>query len=172
MAPSTRAWHDQFAGLFKAHHGRLFRYLDRLSGDPDLAADLAQDAFVSLYRRGSAPDQPGGWLVSVAMNRLRNTMSAESRRRRLLTPARSEASRADPPPSPDEGVLGEDARERVRRAVARLEPRERKILLLRAEGYGYLEIAAALGMNPASVGTTLARARRSFQESYGEPSAP
>jgi len=34
--------------LYEAHFPRLFRYLDRLSGDPALSADLAQEAFVRL----------------------------------------------------------------------------------------------------------------------------
>jgi RNA polymerase sigma-70 factor (ECF subfamily) len=172
LPPSTSAWQDRFTGLFEAHYDRLFRYLDRLSDDPELAADLAQEAFLALYRRGDPPDQPGAWLISVAMNRLRNVRSTERRRRRLLTLARSEASLADPPPSPEAGVLGEGERARVRRALDALPARERQLLLLHAEGYSYREIASALAMNFASIGTTLVRARRAFQERYGDRTDP
>jgi DNA-directed RNA polymerase specialized sigma24 family protein len=41
-------------------------------------------------------------------------------------------------------------------------------LLLRAEGYSYRDIATALDLNEASVGTLLARAVRAFRESYGD----
>ena len=40
------------------------------------------------------------------------------------------------------------------------------MLLLRAEGYGYRDIAAALGLHEASVGTLLARAKGAFREAY------
>jgi DNA-directed RNA polymerase specialized sigma24 family protein len=45
--------------------------------------------------------------------------------------------------------------------------RERELLLLRAEGYSYRDIASALELNETSVGTLLARARRRFEEAYG-----
>jgi RNA polymerase sigma-70 factor (ECF subfamily) len=46
--------------------------------------------------------------------------------------------------------------------------RERSLLLLRAEGYSYRDMAAALDLNEASVGTLLARAKKMFREFYEE----
>jgi RNA polymerase sigma-70 factor (ECF subfamily) len=54
----------------------------------------------------------------------------------------------------------------VRAALARLSDKDREALLLKAEGFGYGEIAAALGLAPGAVGTTLARARRRLVEGY------
>ena len=157
---------EQFVRLFDAHFLRLYRYLDRLSGDPDLAADLAQEAFVKLYRRGALPDAPTAWLITVATNAFRNARSTGARRHRLLTAARAEAVMADPPPVPGESGAGTAPSERVRAALACLPEREREMLLLRAEGYSYREIAAALELNEASVGSLLARAKRTFRETY------
>jgi RNA polymerase sigma-70 factor (ECF subfamily) len=142
--------------------------MNRLSGEQDLAADLVQEAFVRLYRRGRLPDTPEAWLVTVAMNLLRNEKSTRSRRHRLLTPTRGTYSLADPPPSPEQTAAGHDSRERVRLALERLPERERSMLVLRADGLRYREIAAALDLNVSSVGVLLARARRSFLELYGE----
>lgn len=169
--PDTRTpFHDQFIALFDAHFHRLYRYLNRLSGEPELAADIAQEAFVRLYRRGSLPDSAEAWLVSVAMNLFRNAKSSRGRRLRLLTPARSEGVLSDPPPSPDEAAAAEDSRRRVRSALDKLPDRDRGMLLLRAEGYSYRDIAVALKLNEASVGVLLARARRAFREVYGDQS--
>ena len=66
LAEPTPSFEESFVRLFRAHHARLYRYLQRLSGEPELAADLVQDAFVRLYRRGSLPDAPEAWLISVA----------------------------------------------------------------------------------------------------------
>jgi len=163
-----QSFHDSFVGLFEAHFRRLYRYLDRVSGEPELAADIAQETFIRLYRRGSMPDAPAAWLISVAMNLFRNARSSTSRRRRLLTLARGENMHADPPPSPEEATIADDARRRVRRAIDRLQERERRLLLLHAEGYGYRDIAAALELNERSVGTLLARARQAFRQCYEE----
>jgi RNA polymerase sigma-70 factor (ECF subfamily) len=163
MTSSADRW---FVELFGAQFQRLFRYLDRLSGDPDLAADLVQEAFVRLYRRGSAPDTPEAWLVTVATNLFRNARSQRARRMRLLTDARGAAVLADPPASPAEAVEAGESERGVRQALDRLPERERRLLLLRAEGYGYREIALALNLNAASVGTLLARAKQAFREAY------
>ena len=65
-----------FSELFRNHVERLTRILDRLSGEPDLAADVVQESFVRLYNRGSLPDAPEAWLISVALNLLRNALNA------------------------------------------------------------------------------------------------
>lgn len=169
----TPPFHDSVVELFEAHFHRLFRYLDRLSGEPELAADLAQEAFVRLHRRGSLPDQPEAWLITVAMNLFRNARTTGARRRKLLTLARAEAVLADPPPTPGQAAEAQESRERVRAAIDRLPERERRMLLLHAEGYSYRDIASALDLNEASVGTLLARAKRAFRDAYeGEGDAP
>ncbi len=164
-------FHDCFVELFETHFNRLFRYLDRLSGEPELAADLAQEAFVRLYRRGSLPDRPVAWLVTVAMNLFRNTRSTQARRRRLLTVARAEGAMADSPPVPGEASEASESGVRVRAAIDALPERDRRMLLLRAEGYAYRDIASTLGLNEASIGTLLARAKRAFRDAY-ESHAP
>ena len=166
LPETTASFDDRCAGLFDAYFHRIFRYLDRLSGEPDLAADIAQEAFVRLYDRGSLPDRPQAWLIAVAMNLFRNARSTQSRRRRLLTRARALVVHSDPPPSPDEAATGAESRRRVRSAIDRMPERERNLLLLQAEGYSYHDIAEALALNEASIGTLLARARVLFREAY------
>lgn len=158
---------ETFEHLFKTEYARLFRYLDRLSGEPDLAADLVQEAFIRLYRRGTMPDRPQLWLVTVALNLFRNARSTRSRRLRLL----SRWTEAAEPAEPDTGASSENSTT-VRAALDRLPPRERELLLLRAEGYSYREMAEALELKEASVGTLLARAKRAFRLVYEGGDAP
>ena len=160
------SFHDQFVELFDQHFHRLYRYLARLSGDPELAADLVQDTFVKLYQRRSPPHTPEAWLITVATNLFRNARTKDSRRLRLLTTVRAEDSLADPPVSPASGVDSAEVQHRVGTVLGRMTERERRLLLLRAEGYGYREIAVALDLNEASVGTLLARAKRAFRDLY------
>lgn len=154
------------AALFEAHFPRLFRVMNRLSGDSELASDVVQDAFVRLFQRGALPDEPEAWLISVAMNLFRNERGKATRRLRLLTPERGEYSLGDAPSSPEESATAGEELRNVRAALGRLPERDRRMLLLHGEGYRYREIALALEMNEASVGTLLARARRSFREAY------
>ena len=114
------------------------------------------------------PESPEAWLITVAMNLLRNEKSTRSRRLRLLTPARGERALADPPPAPEEAAAALEARRSVRAALERLPERERRMLLLHAEGYRYREIAAVLELHEASIGVMLARARRAFRAVYPE----
>lgn len=162
------SFHDRFVEVFESQFPRVFRYIDRQSGDAELAADVAQDAFVRLYQRGSLPDAPEAWLITVAQNLFRNARTRATRRRRLLTVERGGDVLADPPPSPQEAVCaGEDAA-RVRAALDRLPERDRQLLILRAEGFSYRQMARVLGLHEASLGTLLARARRSFRAAYEE----
>ena len=168
MFELTASFHDHFVELFDAHFPRLYRYLDRLTGDPELAADLGQEAFVRLYRRGSLPDAPEAWLITVAMNLLRSERSTRRRRERLMTRSRGEAVHSDPAPAPDTRVLATDERARVRQVLDRIPEREQRLLLLRAEGYSYRDLARALELNEASIGVLLARARQAFRKLYEE----
>jgi RNA polymerase sigma-70 factor (ECF subfamily) len=157
-----QAFRDAFIRTFQDHYPRLLRYLDRLSGDPELAADLAQDTFMRLYRRNALPDKPEAWLITVALNLYRNARSTVSRRSRLLSVARALRVHSDAPAPPAQPA--DASRQRVRRALDALSQRDRNLLLLRAEGYSYHDIASALGLNEASIGTWLARARQAFSE--------
>lgn len=152
--------------LFAREFPRLFRFLDRLCGDPDQASDMAQEAFSRLLRRGSMPESPRAWLFTVALNLLRNARVTGARRRRLLSAARSRHVLSDPGPPPDRAVGAERTRSQVRTALDRIPARDRELLLLRAEGMGYREIAGTLALNEASVGTLLARAKRAFLDAY------
>ena len=167
-----------FARLYERHWDGVTRLLTRLLGDPDEAGDVAQEVFVQLYRKPPAPvsDALGeptagtplrAWLYRVALNRGYNALRSGKRRR-----AREDAVAADPagPAAGDAGVLEEanraEERDVVRRTVLKLPERQRELLMLRAEGLSYAEVAGALGVAAGSVGTLLARAERAFKEIY------
>ena len=104
----------------------------------------------------------------MALNQFRNAATQRNRRSALLTPFRGRGAHSDAPPSPDESAEAEDERRRVRRAIDLMPDRDRELLLLRAEGYSYRELAVALRLHEASVGTLLARARDAFRSRYEE----
>jgi RNA polymerase sigma-70 factor (ECF subfamily) len=165
-APAREMFRDAFPRLYREHHARLHAHIHRLCGEPDLAADIVQEAFVRLHRRGRAPDSTGAWLVTVANNLLRNALTQRARRLQLVR-VQAQVETNDALAADNAAVLDEE-RNRVRTALLRLAPRDQQLLSLLAGGYRYREMAAALGLNEASVGTLLSRAKRAFREAYGD----
>lgn len=159
----TDSFEADFRRTFDARFPSLFRYLDRLCADPDLAADLAQEAFVRLYNRNAMPVNVWTWLVAVSSNLLRDDRRRRSRQRRLLLRRSAADLMGDPSPSPDSGALRAEARREVRAVLDTLRERDVQLLLLREEGLSYRELGVALGISEISVGTFLARARLAFQ---------
>jgi RNA polymerase sigma-70 factor (ECF subfamily) len=145
--------------LYREHGERLFRYLVRLSGDPELAADVLQDTFLRLVERPPRRhDHLKAWLFRVATNRLRDLRRKSARRSGLMHEDVVLGALADPPPSPDREVERAESQSIVRRALGVLSARDQAILLMREEGFAHREIAEAVGTTTGSVGTLIARA--------------
>ncbi|MGA2018891.1 MAG: sigma factor-like helix-turn-helix DNA-binding protein, partial [Opitutaceae bacterium] len=96
--------------------------------------------------------------VRMGLNELR------SGRRRL----QYESLAGEPPrlPTPEEAHAAAEEREQVRQILSVLQDRQAELLILRSSGLTYDELAAALGLNPASVGTLVARAQQAFRKEY------
>jgi RNA polymerase sigma-70 factor (ECF subfamily) len=152
-----------YEAVFQRLYPSLFRYLQRLTGDEDVAEDLAQETFVRLLRQTIPEDEVRPWIFTVAMNLVRDRARKTDRRQRLLSTAPELVSR---PPLPDEEVERTERIGRVRRVLDRLPERDRQLLLMREEGFKYEEIARVVGVAPASVGTLIARALRRFVALY------
>ena len=152
-----------FRQEFERRYASLHRYLSRLSDDPALAADIAQETFVRLYQRGSMPDDTGAWLATVANNLFRNEVQGRKRRARIMDGERATLVLADPPLLPDLEAEANERKTYVRAALNGIPIRDRQLLLLRYEGFSYRELAIALDISESSVGTLLARAREAFR---------
>ncbi len=144
--------------LFHEHYDALYRYLVRLTGDPDLAADAAQEAFVRLVERPPQDRHLRAWLFAVATNVVRDTARARARWLKLLSASPDRAPLGDVPALPDTEAERGERRKLVRAALDRLSWKERTVLLMREEGFAHHEIAVAVGTTTGSVGTMLARA--------------
>jgi RNA polymerase sigma-70 factor (ECF subfamily) len=72
------------------------------------------------------------------------------------------------PQTPEEISAERERQEQVRAVLRSLPVRQAEMLLLRGEGLSYGELASALELNPASVGTLLGRAQEAFRKEYGK----
>lgn len=154
-----------FDTVFGDLYPGLFRYCHRLTGDADVADDIAQEAFVRFYERAVQGTEEGmrGWLFRTAIHLVRDRHRSRENRKRLLEanpvlPSGEEA--------PDLRVERGEEVARVRTALESLKDRDREMLLLRYEGFSYREIAGTMDVAATSVGTLLARAERRFTEVY------
>jgi RNA polymerase sigma-70 factor (ECF subfamily) len=71
------------AGAARASYGRLVALLAASTRDIALAEDALADAFeraLCNWRRTGVPDNPEGWLITVARNRIRDLLGAAARR--------------------------------------------------------------------------------------------
>jgi len=157
-----------FELTFGEQYPGLFRYCHSLTGDPDLADDLAQEALVRLYDRrvGGTDEGLRAWLFRTATHLVRDEHRAGESHRRLLEAHPVRPGGSEPP---DEAVQRRERVAPVREALGHLTEREREILLMRHGGFSYREIADAVGVAPSSVGTLLARAERNFVNVYIAP---
>ena len=76
---------EAFENVVSAHHGEIFRYLQRVIGRAGDADDLSQETFLRAYRAyGSLPGEANlrAWLFAIATNLAKNHFRSEARRRR------------------------------------------------------------------------------------------
>jgi RNA polymerase sigma-70 factor (ECF subfamily) len=151
--------------LFREFHQPLVRYLTRRLGDRDWAEEVAQETFLRAARQKEITNERS-WLFAVATNLVRDEARKDARRKRHLELlAHEERERQDTVPQIVAMESAETAAQ-ARRALEALTERDREALLMREEGLDYNEIAAALELSVASVGTTLARARKRLVEAF------
>jgi RNA polymerase sigma-70 factor (ECF subfamily) len=155
-------------GLFARHHGEIYAYLIRMLRDPELAADLAQDAFIRAYRAHASLEDPTkarAWLYQIA-----NRVALDEIRRRKIVrfiPWTGESRGA----APSAERLAMDTRfsGELERALARIPERQRSALLL-AEVHDLtgVELAASLGTSHVAARALLTRARESLRRVFAE----
>ena len=156
MAERQRGRGD-IEGLFREHHTSLLRLARVLTGDDQLAEDLAQDAFVRLDGCAAWP-QAGAELAY--LRRTVVNLSHDHFRRRLVV------RRHERPTSDDAGdltgpaALDRSQQIRVATAVRALPRRQRDCVVLRYySGCSDAEVAAMLHIGIGSVKSSIARAR-------------
>jgi len=166
-----------FQELYAKYSRQIVRFAQQFCGSQARAEELAQDVFLQVYRARAtyqARARFSTWLFRVATN----TCLSERRRPEHRLPARSldaaEGGTEDqaPPEYADgdaaEGestALAREKRERLRQLLAALPPQQRAALLLaRAEGFSYEEVAESLEVTVPAVKSLIHRATLALRE--------
>ncbi len=161
MSAIQSALQSQVHTLYSEHHGWLQGWLRRRLGDGFVAADLAQDTFLSLLHGGVETDirEPRAFLSTIARR-----LMAHRHRRQLLESEYLEllAQLPEPlAPSPEAQMMALEALQQLDRALDGLPPAVKEAFLLcQLEELSYAEIAERLQVSTSSVKQYLSRANR------------
>ncbi|HID07709.1 MAG TPA: sigma-70 family RNA polymerase sigma factor, partial [Armatimonadetes bacterium] len=133
---------EAFEKLYHRYYQRIYNLLLQMVGDPDDAADLTQDVFLSAFRnirKLSASEAFQSWLMRIAMNAVRDFL----RRRKVITfesldkplkgdEEEEEVMRELPSEelSPEDEVAKQEINELIHRAVDQLPYHHREVIVL------------------------------------------
>jgi RNA polymerase sigma-70 factor (ECF subfamily) len=171
MSPArepSEDWPDAvFRDVFLEHYTRVVGVLVRILGDRTRAEELANDVFWRFYRQPLSlrrDGNVGGWLYRVATNVGLDDLRASARRFRYEQAAGRMAHQdTNSSTGPLDDLLREEKCRRVRDVLAAIKPAQAQLLILRASGMSYKELAEALDLKPSGIGTMLIRAEADFR---------
>jgi RNA polymerase sigma-70 factor (ECF subfamily) len=152
-----------FEETFRRQYARIARVIARVVRDPARSEELAVEVFLKLWRSpGAHGEKSDGSLYRVAVRKALDEL------RRLTRRARYEAffGFGKSSRNPEEIHAANEEQQRVRLILALIDRRQAELLLLRGNDFSYDELASALNLNPASIGTLLSRAQQAFRREY------
>lgn len=151
----------EFEEFFQSQYGALVRAVFLLTGQPEEAEDIAQEALTRVYERWPRVRQmesPVGYLYRVALH------LNHRRLRQLLLQARR---RLQPHPNSVDPAQIAETRGDVLRVMMSLSPGYREVLVLTEWlGMDASEAGQVLHLRPGSVRSRLHRAREAFRKRY------
>jgi RNA polymerase sigma-70 factor (ECF subfamily) len=173
---AQRGDRQAFNALVERHQSAAYALAMRMVGDPDIAADVTQDAFFSAYRaiasfRGSSFR---AWLMRIVSNGCFDHFRAQARRPTVSLEATLEADHEDDAPTdarlpksliekswePEQIALRAEAIEQIQRSLLKLVPEQRLALILSdIQGLPYDEIARVMETSLGTVKSRIFRAR-------------
>ena len=158
-----------FETLVLANQRKVYTLCLRMTGNPEDAEDLAQEAFIKAYQNlenFKGESGFGAWLYRLTSNVCIDYLRREKRREKSSLTYLDEAGAMlefDVPDDrlrPDVAVERRQVQEGIRRGLDRLSPEHRAILILREmNGLSYEEIGVALDLSAGTVKSRIARAR-------------
>jgi RNA polymerase sigma factor (sigma-70 family) len=162
-SPPPQGSLSAFERFFREQYPVVVRIAFGVTGEAQAAQDVAQDVFISAFRRFPEPgesDHACAWVRVAAAHMALNAIRGERRRDRR----QQLAGAGVPPMGPEETVLDREARTEVRRALGRLPRRAATVLVLRHNGLSYAEVAEAMNVKVGHVGTMLRRAESALRK--------
>ena len=163
QSPVAKVRADLFVELFREQSVPLIKYLTSRFRDREDAAEIAQEAWLRMFRLDDADlDNPKAFLFQTASN-----LAIDRARRSSLEQRFTDATFTDDQeghPSAERTVAAEESLSVVERALAELPEKCRQAFVMhRGQDMSYVEIARALGVSTSMVEKYIIRALRHFR---------
>lgn len=163
---------DAFEQLVRAYEKRVFALTLRMCGNPEDAAEAAQEAFLAVWQglkffRGESSFST--WLYRLASNACVDLLRREGRHRAAAGPSLDDEElrleTADPAPTPQEAAERAELRRQIENGLRALPAEYRQVLILREmHQLSYEEIGQTLSLDPGTVKSRISRGRKRLQK--------
>jgi RNA polymerase sigma-70 factor (ECF subfamily) len=172
VATARRGNAQAFNTLVLAYQTLAYNVAYRMVHDPDVAADVTQEAFISAFQAISR--FRGGsfkaWLMRIVTNACYDHFRAQQRRpsssldNMLIDPDHSDLMR-DRRESPEDSALRQDLGRVIQARLDDLPPDQRiTVILSDIQGFSYQEIAQSTGVSLGTVKSRLSRGRSRLRD--------
>jgi RNA polymerase sigma-70 factor (ECF subfamily) len=157
---------NAFAGLFRMYRHKLYGFLLRTTGSPEMAEDIAQDIFLKLWKNRellTEIEQFGGYIYRMAQNQVINSLKRMARETLIL----DELGKTPPLTDPDaEAQLSlQEVTQSLHHALDKLTPKQKLVYTLsRERGLKHEEIARYLNISPSTVNNHMIEALRLIRQ--------
>jgi RNA polymerase sigma-70 factor (ECF subfamily) len=173
---------DSFEGVYERYGGRVLNLAYRMTGNEEVARDLAQDVWIKVlqhFDRFEARSDVYTWIHRITVNHVLNHLKRERRVRwmRFLDQSVGDALRDEgvvrelehpTTPGADHSVESDERARRVWDAIQTLDPKYRIPLVLHHyEEMSYQQVADTLQLSMPAVETRIHRARKQLIEVLG-----
>ncbi len=157
---------EEFKNIFDTHFAGVRNYIYYRSGDQELATDVAQEAFITLWEKksGFANGNIKGLLFKIAGDLL----ITQLRKRNVAMRYKAKAVDEQFNESPEDLMAYKEMLRNYERALENLPEKQRTVFLLsRMEGLKYFEIADNLGVSVKAVEKRMKNALEYLRKSIG-----
>ena len=162
---------DAFEALVHLYEKRVFALTLRMCGNPEDAAEAAQEAFLAAWQglpgfRGEASFST--WLYRLTSNACVDLLRREGRHRSAAGPSLNDEETdlhlPDDAPGPQEQAERRELRDQIEAALQSLTPEHRQVLVLREmHQLSYDEIARVLKLDVGTVKSRISRGRKQLR---------